>query len=166
MKRVFVTIFMLVGLSGFLVSGFATSYERSVKAWPQYPAVVERSEIFTGRSPEGGVRYSADVAYTYEVAGRQYRSLQFGIGSFSTSSRATIREMLAPFPEGAEVMAYVNPDDAGDAVLAPDTDLFFWVGAVIGGVFAAIAVLMWLLVPAELFVWRGVRWTTHRWDHE
>lgn len=165
MKKVIVSIFLFVGCLGIGGAIFSRVYEQNIRAWPQQAAQIERSEIRAVQNNEGGVTYSADVVYSYQVGGETYTSMQLGIGNFTTTSRSLIREKIAPFPAGAEVMAFVNPEDPGEAMLQPDTGLFFWIFAGIGSVFALFGLILGFIVPAHKFRWHGVRWDNRDWDH-
>jgi hypothetical protein len=98
--------------------------------WPTIPAEVIRSTVLTMQMDSGSkTRYAPDIAYRYEVDGREYTSHEIRAGSKTWSSRKSAERSCEFYPVGKTVDAHVNPVNPADAVLVPGAD---WVaGALI-----------------------------------
>lgn len=110
-------VFFLVGIIALYPLAIAPLWRlASAQAWPETPAVVERSELVT-HTDSDGTTYSVDILYRYDVAGQTYRSNWYGFFGGSSSGRQSKLDVLDAHPVGGEVTCYVNPADPTMAVL-------------------------------------------------
>ncbi len=82
---------------------------------------ITHSNIQRGR---GSLRHlamsSADIAYTYRVAGKDYSSNRYRYGwLYSTSWGGTTEAIVADLPVGKNVTVYYAPHDPSNAILQP-----------------------------------------------
>jgi hypothetical protein len=89
----------------------------AARSWPTSSCLVRTSQMRTntrGRRPT----YSADVLYSYEVAGRQYESNRYDFLGGSDSDFAGQSAIAARYRPGTRVDCYVDPQDPTAAVLS------------------------------------------------
>ena len=134
---------MFLALVGFLVfeggALWAWGQERSVANWTPVPARILKSEEVPG--------YQAHVVYEYQVGPSIYQSDRVGLVVHRHLSAAAARAIVARYPVGSEVTAYVDPTSPMRVVLEP-TSRSNLVGLF---VFGGIA---WLVV--WVLTWRGM----------
>ena len=111
---------LIYGVLGILLLGqFGTqplNYLRTM-GWQQVPGTIISSEVEDAWDTTGE-RYGARVVYTYEVDGITYEGNQLDLrGTTYVGNRQDAAELLIPYPVGASVMPYVNPDDPARSVL-------------------------------------------------
>lgn len=92
------------------------------------PATVTASEIETTTSHgnRGGTTttYTAHVEYRYEFAGVTHTADTVSYVEWGTSDPERAERIVAAHPIGAQVTAFVDPDDPARAVLEPGTEHF------------------------------------------
>ena len=89
-------------------------------SWPKVSGVITKSEVVWDlRGKE--VRYSADVAYDYEVRDKPYHGSSVRVGNMTTKGKADAEQIVARFPAGRPVAVYYNPDDPSETCLIPGT---------------------------------------------
>lgn len=120
--------------------------------WSPVDATVLDSEIglssmrFPGTN-QASSQWTLKVRYAYEVDGRRYESDSVSSVPFSSSASdgaepsAILRDLVAAFPTGATVTAWVNPDDPERAVLFPAENAY-WVVLAAGAAVLALGVLV------------------------
>jgi hypothetical protein len=70
-------------------------------------------------SDSDGTTYDADIHFTYEVDGVEYRSETWRYGSWSGPNRDAVQELLDRYPVGGACTVHYDPDDPASAVLEP-----------------------------------------------
>ena len=91
-------------------------------SWPSTDGEIEHAATLyqTSRSPSGGLSatYKADIAYRYQVNGKDYSSSAITLLDVSsTAGRA--QSVVDRYPDRSKVQVFYNPDDPSDAVLEP-----------------------------------------------
>lgn len=93
---------------------FASAEARS--SWPTRSATIVSSRVVTS-STSDGTSYSAEVRYTYDVEGRTYEGDRVRLGTPMSFGDDHAERVVDRFPAGAEVRAWVDPDDPTRAAL-------------------------------------------------
>lgn len=114
------------------------------RSWVQVPAVVTASEVRV-QSDADGSAYYPEARYRYELDGADYEGDRFSLGMPMSFGRAYAEHLLADFPVGARVTAWVDPDDPTRAALvvegsaaSPFAALFLLPFHCMGGVLLAL----------------------------
>ena len=89
---------------------------RRAKLWRKTPCVIVSSSVDEDETDSGLYRIS--VAYRYEFAGDCYFASRYSFSPASaTAGRRLKRRVARRLAPGTTTTCYVNPDDAGDAVI-------------------------------------------------
>jgi len=116
---------LILALGVYLVS-FSVRSKKKAEAsqgWPSVPGMILTSEVKRSMSTDddGNTDYSYTpaVTYSYQVNGQPYESnlIAFG-GVVGHSNPAKAQEQLTPFPAGAQVPVFFNPQKPDEAVLS------------------------------------------------
>lgn len=137
-------VFLLIGyFVAFHVGKPILDDARASAAWPSVDGVVERSEVTTHRGHEKQTMYSPEVAYRYNVDGKDFQGsmVAFG-GDFSSNNSSHAYAVTEQYPVGKEVSVYYEPDAPGHAVLEPGVTWKSYLAFGIGLAFLAAGVLM------------------------
>jgi len=120
-QRIFVGLFFSV----FLAMGGAFFYftvlqpffqSTAARHWVETPCRVLSSEVKYHSGSKGGT-YSEEIAYAYQVDGREYHSDRYQFLRFSSSGRQAKANVVAKYPRGRQAVCYVNPKSPSEAVL-------------------------------------------------
>jgi Protein of unknown function (DUF3592) len=122
LPALFSLIFVIIG---WLLVRFAlkmTAKAQQTRLWPSTEGEIAHSATLyeSSRSPSGGVSatYKADIAYRYQVNGKDFSSSTITLLDMSsTASRA--QSIVGRYPDKSKVQVFYNPDDPSDAVLEP-----------------------------------------------
>jgi hypothetical protein len=111
---------VIYGIVGLLFLGQfgdpALNYVRSL-GWEQASGTVISSQVADEWDTTGD-RYIGRVVYTYEVNGETYEGNQINLsGPAYVGNREDAERVLIPYPVGASVTPYVDPNDPTRAVL-------------------------------------------------
>jgi hypothetical protein len=136
----FSIVFILIGAGILIYARSVAAKARRSLSWPSAEGVISHSAVLLRTqqtsSPTNAAMYKADVAYRYEVKGRDYSSSQITLMDYSsTAGRA--EDIAARYPDGAGVSVYYNPADPSDSVLEPGSTGGIPVLSLIGWAFAA-----------------------------
>lgn len=114
----FFLIFLLIGLVALYVI-FVRPAIKTLQArdWNAVPCTILSSRVSTHSGGDDGNTYSVDIAYSYKVAGREYRANRYHFVGGSSSGREGKQKIVDAHPPGVEKICYVNPADPTDAVL-------------------------------------------------
>ena len=100
----------------------------AVKTWPTTTGTVLASYLERRRSSNnsGTVNYPV-VEYSYQVGGQIHRSSRIAPGSDVGGTGA--EKMIQPYPVGAQLTVYYNPQNPAEAVLEKKTPMqwIMWV---------------------------------------
>lgn len=118
----FLTLFVAMMLA--IVSQRYRKIVTAAREWEQVPAVILSSKVgvSTEMRERGGYGgeftwYTPMVEYAYAYAGADHQGQQIRLGDTRTQIKKEAEEIATNYPEGAQVMAYVNPHKPGDATL-------------------------------------------------
>ena len=146
--QLFCWLFVVIGLG--IVSWGAWTLIKSVRTtdWPVTDGVVQSAEIkrHSGDSNHGDT-YSAEVTYTYQVAGASYTGNKISIGQMSSSS-GYAQGILNRYPIGKKVPVHYAPADPEQAVLETGIHGGTWICFVVGTVFALFGVMFLQMMRA------------------
>jgi Protein of unknown function (DUF3592) len=95
--------FIVVGIDSYWKQRFAHEHFQPVEA------VITRSEI----SCHNSARCTADIEYSYTVAGKPYKATRYAFVSYDEP----LSRRMKRYPLNAKVTAYADPDDPSEAVL-------------------------------------------------
>ncbi|MCC6995697.1 MAG: DUF3592 domain-containing protein [Deltaproteobacteria bacterium] len=95
------------------------------RAWRETPAEIVASEVssrLAPRSGEGpqtqfGRMFKPEVRFVYEIAGQRHESKTHSLFVNESSSDSEAAAVVAHYPVGAKVTAYVDPGNPAAAVL-------------------------------------------------
>lgn len=130
-----------------MANGWASS------TWPSVEGFVTASSVGINHSSTSSRRtttdtsYSADVEYTYAVAGEIYSGYRISFGEYSSADRAEAERFLRPYPKGQAVAVYYNPKSHRRAVLEPGLHGYPWLLLIPGVLFTALGVFMARFFP-------------------
>lgn len=140
---------LLYGVVGLLIlgqfGGQALNFLASMN-WEQVEGTVVSSSI-EDEWDTTGERYIGRLLYTYEVAGVAYEGTQLNLqGQIYLGNQDDAEQLLAPYPVGASVMPYVNPNDPTQAVLDRSLPNASWVLLGIGAGLVLLSIAVGLRV--------------------
>jgi len=95
--------------------------------WPARTAVIEQVGFDSGSSGDEQP-YRFTVRYSYEVAGRAYRSEQYMLDDSGTDDFTSVQRSINRYPIGSQTQAYVDPQDPTNAILEHQTP---WMAALV-----------------------------------
>jgi hypothetical protein len=128
------SIFSAMIAIGFLgVALFAGLATKRQTTWARVPGRVIRSRVnFDGED------FAADVLYSYRHNGVTYTGKTVSFPQFTHNWRGPAERVCTRYPEGTEVIVYVNPEYPRSAVLEPPSRI----GAI---VFLLISIVLLIL---------------------
>jgi hypothetical protein len=108
-------------LASLVQAGLARRAIRRAESWVPVKGEITRSEVVKTRSRHHGNRatyYEARIEYDYEFEGRQYHGDTICVGgTVHTSLSRHAKERCRRFPEGANAIVYVDPQEPSNACL-------------------------------------------------
>lgn len=124
------------------------------RTWRETPAEIVASQVssrLAPRSGEGpqsqfGRMFKPEIRFAYEVAGQRHESQTHSLFVNESSSDREAAAVVARYPVGAKVTAYVDPGNPAAAVL--DRSIRWstlLVMLAVCGVFATVAIVGWRL---------------------
>jgi hypothetical protein len=97
------------------------------QTWPEMPCTVVESHVEES-SDSDGTTYKAVVTFTYAYKGRDYTSSRYDFTNFYSSGYDGKAKLVARYPAGSRTVAFVNPSNPSEAVLARSLSLSYLVG--------------------------------------
>jgi len=115
--------------------------------WPGVQGQVLKSEV--KRSGRRKATYESSIHYSYAMAGQEFVGKRITLGGDVQGGRQRAQRRCDQYPEGREVMVYVNPDNPKQACVERTRE-GYWM-EILGGIFAiALGVAMIFgVLPAE-----------------
>lgn len=117
----FLTVFGVVWLG--IVAAFDTTLIRqkldqldAQERFEPTPATVIESRI-DANSDGDGTSYLPFVRYRYEFSGEEFVGERYSFSDWGLPSERVAKETVARFPAGAEITAYVDPNQPGRSIL-------------------------------------------------
>jgi hypothetical protein len=112
--------------------------------WPSVPGTVTKSEIDTWRR-DGKTYYQANIAYTYEVDGKQLTASKVTVGDPpSQTNMSPAKRIQDEFPVGAAVNVFYDPEAPSSTALKPGVQKNDMLLAFITGTFPLMGILLFL----------------------
>lgn len=119
--------FLVAGLLFFIFStylsfGSVSSYFRQMKASQSFApvsAIAVTAEVKEkgGSQTTHGASFYPEIVYRYSVQGKEYQSNRYFFSGNGWPDRASAQKVVERYLTNAQVQAYVNPNDPGEAVL-------------------------------------------------
>lgn len=106
---------------------------QSARTWTSIPCTVLQSEVVRHRGSKGRVTWSAEILYSYEYGGQEYRSNRFGVLGGSSSDRQGMLDIVARYPRWSRSMCWVDPANPNQALLDRDWNVPFVLPLFAGG---------------------------------
>ena len=155
MDHIPTVIVVVAGLAAVVTLLMALSTLRRAlrqRAWRETPAEIVASEVssrLAPRSGEGpksqfGRMFKPTIRFVYQVAGQRHESKTHSLFVNESSSDVEAAAVVARYPVGAKVTAYVDPANPAAAVL--DRSIRWSTLLVMAGVccvFATVAIVGW-----------------------
>lgn len=114
--QLFCWLFIAIGLVLVGVGGRMWVKSLRTKHWPVTNGVVQSAHTEAHSDSDGGTTYSAEVHYTYDVAGVNYDGDKISIGQMSSSSDYA-QGIVDRYPVGKKVSVHYSPTNPAEAVL-------------------------------------------------
>ena len=105
------------GIICFLMGFVFYKYSQKTKNWPRTYGIVKSSEV-VHKVVDTRNSYIATVTYDYTVRKKEYSGDKIGIGPVGSLPWIE-EEKIKPYPVGARVPVYYNPQDHSEAILEP-----------------------------------------------
>lgn len=137
--QLFCWLFIVIGLVVLGAGVWTLIKSIHTESWPVVDGVIQstRQESHSG---DHGTTYSAEVTYTYTVAGVSYDGRKISIGQMSSSSQYA-QTILDRYPVGKKVSVHYSPTDPGEAVLETGIHGGTWICFGVGTVFALFGIM-------------------------
>jgi hypothetical protein len=115
----FFLFFLAIG--SFVALIFAGQLNRVAgqRTWKKVPCTILASEV--QRGPDGGGPYVFVIRYRYEFGGQSYESSGYQRGYTGSGEYSETQRLVQEYPAGSSTSCYVNPTNAGEAVLKRDS---------------------------------------------
>lgn len=110
-----------IGLLLTLYGQYQLSWARASADWPVVPGRIVTSKV-TAHTDEEGTTYSDKIKYVYTVEGTKYEAGVVVIGGHSYGAH----NVVARYPQGAEVSVAYDPNKPSRAVLEPGVESYEW----------------------------------------
>jgi uncharacterized membrane protein HdeD (DUF308 family) len=132
--QLFCSLFIVIGLVAVGVGVWMMVKSLRTEHWPVTDGVVQSAEMKSHSGSKGGTTYSAEVAYTYQVADARYSGDKVSIGQMSSSSEYA-QGILNRYPVGKKVSVHYAPGDPSEAVLETGIHGGTWICLGVGTAF-------------------------------
>lgn len=142
---------ILIGIFTLCMYGPDLLWGKGSRDWPSVQGVMVKS-TFEEKQLGSSVFFTPEFSYSYEVEGKTHTSERLQFGFRRADTREMADELIAAYPEGAEVAVHYNPNRHGMATLR--IGLFeadhAYVGLGIGICILVFGfVMIWLSLPAR-----------------
>jgi len=98
------------------IRDFRRAYDST--SWPTVPGTIQQAEV-DRHVDFDGPSYRADIAYAYNVAGREHIGNRVAYGDYGFILPGHARKIVARYPAGMQVTVHYQPDAPDLAVLEP-----------------------------------------------
>jgi hypothetical protein len=90
------------------------------RTWPSTQGQVIAARVDVSSDSDRNDSYSADIHYSYRVAGQEHTASRVAWGGrVSSGSRAAADAAVIRYPVGSAVRVFYDPKEPGEAVLEP-----------------------------------------------
>jgi uncharacterized protein (TIGR03435 family) len=138
--QLFCSLFIVIGLVVVGVGVWLLTKSLRAEHWPVTDGIVQSAEMKSQTGNHGSTTYSAEVTYTYQVAGATYTAGKVAIGQMS-SSVDYAQGILNRYPVGKKVSVHYSPDDPSDAVLETGIHGGMWICLGVGTAFTLFGIM-------------------------
>ena len=145
--QLFCSFFIVAGIIALIACVWVTAKSIRAEHWPVTDGIVQTAKMTSGRDNQGHTTHSADVTYSYKVAGTSYTGDKVASGEIS-SSAAYAQGILHRYPVGKTVTVHYSPDNPSDAVLETGIHGATWICLGVGTVFVLVGILSLKLIRA------------------
>jgi hypothetical protein len=142
-------IFIVIGGAIVWWAGYLILRDKESKEWPTVEGVISASEMLSFKTTETERRnkgqlssrkrevivFSAEIAYTYTVDGKEYTSDNIEMGAETSKFSGDIKAKVEEYPKGKQVTVYYNPEDHNDAMLEVGFGPALYIPLAFGGFF-------------------------------
>jgi preprotein translocase subunit SecG/cbb3-type cytochrome oxidase subunit 3 len=128
------SLFIVIGLVAVGIGIWMFSKSLRAEHWPVTDGIVQSAEMKSQSGNHGSTTYSAEVTYTYQVAGASYTGDKVSIGQMSSSS-GYAQGILNRYPVGKKISVHYSPGDPADAVLETGIHGGMWICLGVGTAF-------------------------------
>ena len=138
--QLFCSLFIVIGLVAVGVGVWLLTKSIRSEHWPVTDGIIQSAEIKSHSGNHGGTTYSAEVTYSYQVAGTSYTGDKVSIGQMSSSS-AYAGAILNRYPVGKKISVHYSPGDPADAVLETGIHGGMWICLGVGTAFTLFGIM-------------------------
>ena len=138
--QLFCWVFIALGLAVVGAGVWTLIKSLRTESWPVTDGVIQSTREKSHSDSDGSTTYSAEVTYTYEVAGVKYDGDKISIGQMSSSSQYA-QKILDRYPIGKKVSVHYSPTDPAEAVLETGIHGGTWICFGVGTAFALFGTL-------------------------
>lgn len=114
--QLFCWLFIVIGMVAVGVGVWTLIKSIRTKHWPVADGVIQSAHKQSHSGDHGSTTYSAEVTYTYQVAGVNYNGDNISIGQMSSSSEYA-QKILNRYPVGKTISVHYSPANPAEAVL-------------------------------------------------
>jgi hypothetical protein len=132
--QLFCWLFIVIGAVAVGVGGWMLIKSLRTRSWPVAEGVIQSAQKQSHSGDHGSRTYSAEVTYTYQVAGVNYNGDKISIGQMSSSS-AYAREILNRYPVGKRISVHYSPTNPTEVVLETGIHGGTWICFAVGTAF-------------------------------
>ena len=138
--QLFCSLFVVIGLVAAGIGIWTLAKSIRSEQWPVTNGIIQSAEMKSHSGDHGGTTYSANVTYTFQVAGTNYPGDCVSIGQMS-SSLEYAGAILNRYPVGKKVSVHYRPDDPSDAVLETGIHGGTWICLGVGTAFTLFGIM-------------------------
>lgn len=148
--RLFIVVFMLLGLFLFVNGVFELVKAKESEFWPSVEGVVLASEVSVDNSGDD-VSYGVDVTYRYVVDDRSYKGDSVAVSELNSGSRERAAKVVERYPVERLVEVYYDPSDVEFSVLEPGVTGASWMYVGLGFLFFSVGLIFFIGNERECF---------------
>ena len=138
--QLFCLLFIATGLVTVGVGGWLLIKSIRSEHWPVTDGIIQSAEKKSHSGSHGMMTYSAEITYSYQVAGASYTGEKLSIGQMSSSSEYA-QGILNRYPVGKKVSVHYLTGDPSEAVLEIGIHGGTWTCLGVGTVFTLFGIL-------------------------
>ncbi|MFP4474910.1 MAG: DUF3592 domain-containing protein [Desulfatibacillaceae bacterium] len=142
-------MFAVMGVAVLVLSGVAWYLAWKTTEWPATPG-----RIILSKTADASSSALAEVAYVYDVSGREYRGRRIFMGAGKGPGFPEAGEIVRRFERGSPVVVYFDPKNPASSVLVPGVSRGHHILALVGLLFFLVGVLAMRRTRVFLARWR------------
>ena len=138
--QLFCSLFIVIGLVAVGVGVWLLTKSLRSEQWPVTDGIIQSAAVKSHQGNKGGTTYSAEVTYTFQVAGTNYTGDKVAIGQMSASSEYAWG-IVNRYPVGKKISVHYSPGDPADAVLETGIHGGMWICLGVGTAFTLFGIM-------------------------